>query len=143
MPEVREPLGRECANLIAHEALRKDSPNAQQADLVGVQHVGKEHLRPIVDALIEDIAEFGGDVEVAPKKASASPRQAKQFALIEPSTKIRVDVGINLAEVHPTDRLRVAKGMGTHRVGVLTSDDVDDELMAWLRQEYEQAALRH
>lgn len=33
--------------------------------------------------------------------------------------------------------------MGTHRVGVLTSDDVDDELMAWLRQEYEQAALRH
>ena len=66
------------------------------------QYAGdKAALRPIYDTLIEQIQRFGDDVELAPKKAYVSLRRAKQFAIIQPSTKTRVDVGINLKEAAP------------------------------------------
>jgi hypothetical protein len=41
------------------------------------------------------------------------------------------------------DRLQEASGTGsgsmTHRVGVTSADEVDDDLIAWLRQAYEGA----
>ena len=61
-------------------------------------------------AMAVDIAtltqlEFGKDLEVSPKKTYVSLRRNKQFALIQPSTATRVDVGLNL-KGHPVgDRL--------------------------------------
>ena len=53
-------------------------------------------MRPIYDALVKAMSKFGPDVEAAPKKAYVSFRRSKQFAIVQPSTKTRVDVGINL-----------------------------------------------
>ncbi|MCP5044076.1 MAG: sigma-70 family RNA polymerase sigma factor, partial [bacterium] len=65
----------------------------------------KEALKPIYDTLIKAIKKLGKDVEIAPKKAYVSLRRNKQFALIQPSTATRVDVGLCLKGIEATDRL--------------------------------------
>jgi Domain of unknown function (DUF5655)/Domain of unknown function (DUF4287) len=130
------------ANLVAHTTLNADAP-ADADDLITKQYAGpKEALRPIYDALITAVKKLGTDVEIAPKKAYVSLRRNKQFALIQPSTKTRVDVGINLKGEAPTDRLEASgsfNAMVTHRVRLTDKKDVDKELIAWLKKSYAQS----
>lgn len=94
------------ANLVAlktRESLEVAPPTGDS--LVDLQYSGKwSGLRPIYDAIIEMVSEFGEDVEIAPKKAYVSLRRNKQFAIVQPSTKTRVDVGINLKGIEPEGR---------------------------------------
>ena len=128
------------ANLVAHTARERATGGpVAGSDLVAAQYAGKEDLRPIYQALVQAVSAFGGDVEQAPKKAGVSLRRRKQFALIEPTTKTRIDIGINLKGISPTERLKVAGGMCTHKVAVTSLEEVDDELIDWLCAAYEQA----
>jgi predicted transport protein len=130
------------ANLIAHKALRSDAGSSDDTDLVDTQYSGKkEAIRPIYDAVISKVMQFGTDVELAPKKAYVSLRRAKQFGLLQPAAS-RLDVGINLGDVPPTDRLELSgsfNAMVTHRVRVTSLAEVDTELIAWLRQAFDRA----
>ena len=118
---------------------------AMQADsddeLVDQQYAGaKAPLRPIYDALVAAIEKFGSEVELAPKKAYVSLRRNKQFGLIQPSTKTRVDVGIHLKGTKPTERLEASgsfNSMVSHRVRLSKKQEVDRELVGWLKQAYE------
>lgn len=66
------------------------------------QYAGdKSGLRPIYEAVVAAVRTFGDDVEIAPKKTSVSLRRSKQFALVQPSTRTRVDLGIQLKGVEP------------------------------------------
>lgn len=124
--------------MVAHSALQRRASTDAPVDLSEAQYADREQLRPIYDAVLTLMASFGDDVEVAPKKASVSLRRAKQFALVEPATKSRVDLGINLTGAEPTQRLKAAKGMCTHKVAI-----PDVELVGgWLRLAYEAAAPR-
>jgi hypothetical protein len=129
------------ANLVAHKTLQTDSWSDSGDTLVSGQYAGaKLHLRPIYDAIAKRVQAFGNDVELAPKKAYVSLRRSKQFAIVQPSTKTRVDVGINLKSVDPTERLEAAgsfNSMVSHRVRLTEPDDVDQELIDWLHQAYE------
>jgi hypothetical protein len=129
------------ANLIAHEALQSAAGHAAGGDLVAAQYSGKKAgLKPIYDALLAAAAELGKDVEVSPKKSYVSLRRSKQFALIQPSTATRVDVGLNLKGAPVTDRLETSgsfNSMCSHRVRVTSAKDVDAELKRWLKQAYE------
>lgn len=108
--------------------------------LVDAQYAGaKAGLRPILDALIESVSGFGRDINIAPKRTSVSLRRTKQFALIEAASAKRLQLGINLGDTAPTDRLLVAGGMCTHKVSVTTVAEVDAELLDWLRAAYERA----
>ena len=132
------------ANLVAHKARASDSDSASSADsLIDAQYArGKELLRPIYDMLITKISKFGEDVEIAPKKAYVSLRRSKQFGIIQPSTKTRIDVGINLKGKEPTDKLEASgsfNAMVSHRVRITDSKQVDKDLMAWLKEAYENA----
>lgn len=138
-------LGHGYANLVAHKALASDAVSVTEAgeDLVESQYAGaKAALRPIFDALIQAIESLGDDVEVSPKKAYVSLRRSKQFAIIQPSTATRVDVGINL-KGHPTTARLEASGsfntMVSHRVRIDTAKQVDSELKKWLKTAYERA----
>ncbi|MGB3186651.1 MAG: DUF4287 domain-containing protein [Ornithinimicrobium sp.] len=130
------------ANLIAQTALSGGGGAGDPGDVVAAQYAGKEHLRPIYDAILAAVADFGNDVEVAPKKAGVSLRRAKQFALVTPATKTRVDLGLNATGVPATARLKEATGMCTNKVAITSSAEVDDEVVGWLRQAYEAAAPR-
>ena len=81
-------------------------------------------------------------MELAPKKAYVSLRRRKQFGCLQPSTATRFDVGINLKGVAPAGRLEASgsfNAMVSHRVRVSDVNEVDDELIGWLRQAYDQA----
>lgn len=150
--KTEHELGHGYANLIAHEA--KGSAGAASGkkvsasegdDLVAAQYAGaKADLRPIYDALIKKVKAFGSDVEVSPKKTYVSLRRSKQFALIQPSTKTRVDVGINLKDPPKTATDRLEKSgsfnaMVSHRVRVEGVKGVDKELIGYLREAYDRA----
>ncbi len=131
------------ANLIAHKALKSDAGSADGDDLVAQQFAGaKAGLRPIYDKLVGEINKFGGDVELAPKKAYVSIRRSKQFAILQPSTATRLDVGINLKGTPPAGRLEASgsfNAMVSHRVRVESERDVNKELIGWLKKAYEGA----
>jgi hypothetical protein len=132
------------ANMIALQALGSDSLTATQTDaLVDAQYAGaKAALRPIYDAVLADVKKFGSDVEVSPKKAYVSLRRTKQFAIVQPSTSTRVDVGLVLPGINPAGRLEAAgsfNAMMSHRVRIGKPSEVDRELIGWLRQAYEEA----
>jgi hypothetical protein len=132
------------ANLIALGSLNSDSHTSDDpAALVDAQYAGaKAALLPIYNELLKAIKGFGKDVEVSPKKAYVSLRRSKQFAIIQPSTASRLDVGINLKGTDPAGRLEASgsfNAMVTHRVRVTSLDDVDKELLAWLKKAYEAA----
>jgi hypothetical protein len=130
------------ANLIAHYYLQAQAGGASSEDeLVDAQYQGaKAELRPIYDAIIKAVKAFGKDVDIAPKKTYVSLRRNKQFALVQPSTRDRIDVGINLKGETPTARLEASgsfNAMVSHRVRVQSKKDVDSELKAWLKKAYE------
>lgn len=131
------------ANLVAHKAKETDSGSVTNTDdLVAAQYKGKEELRPFYNKLIKAITAFGKDVELAPKRAYVSIRAKKQFALIQPSTKTRLDVGINLKGTPPSGKLEASgsfNAMCSHRVRIEKENDMDKALINWLKTAYEQA----
>jgi predicted transport protein len=114
-----------------------------EKDLVDAQYAGaKADLRPIYETVLAAVSRFGPDVEIVPKKTYVSLRRSKQFAIVQPASRTRIDLGLNLKGVEPTDRLEggnVFGGMCTHRVRITSPADVDAETVAWLKQAYDQA----
>jgi len=108
-------------------------------DLVTNQYKGKEHLLPIYEKLKSIVSDFGDDVKIAPKKTSVSIIRKKQFALIKPATKIRIDLGLKLKDKPTTERLGNSGPFGsmcTHRVQLTSANQIDKELIDWLKEAY-------
>jgi hypothetical protein len=121
--------------------LSKDENDAPE-DLVAKQYEGKELLLPIYDKLLAMVKEFGTDVVITPKKGSVSIIRKRQFALIKPATKTRIDLGIKLIGKDTTPRLGNSGPFGTmctHRVQISEPKEVDAELKTWLKEAYEKA----
>ncbi|MCG9896077.1 MAG: DUF4287 domain-containing protein, partial [Fimbriimonadaceae bacterium] len=98
-------IGHGDANTLVH-LWRQAESEPEEADPLEAIYAGKKAaLRPIHEALMARILEFG-EFEIAPKKANVSLRRKKQFALIGPATATRFEVGINLKTLDPTDRLK-------------------------------------
>lgn len=131
------------ANFVAHKANKSDAGSMEEEQLVIDQYAkGKEHLKPIYELLIEKIKAFGTDVEFAPKKTSVSCRRKKQFALIQPSTKTRIDLGLKFKDKPHEGRLETSGPFGSmcsHRVQLTEINQVDDELIDWIQEAYEGA----
>lgn len=129
------------ANLVAFKARESGSP-AGTADPVENQYKGKEHFRPLYETIVAEVKKFGGDVEIAPKKTSVSLRRKKQFALLQPATKSRFEIGINLKGQKPEGKLETinaANAMCSHRVNLRGKDELNDEVIGWIRKAYDQA----
>jgi hypothetical protein len=125
------------ANGIALQFRARGSSDAGD-DLIDAQYAGaKAALRPAGDRLIAAASALGDEVEVAPKKTGVSLRRSKQFALIEATSAKRIQLGLQLKDHPTTDRLLTGNEMCTHRVDIASVDEVDDELLGWLREAYE------
>ncbi|HLJ99324.1 MAG TPA: DUF5655 domain-containing protein [Streptosporangiaceae bacterium] len=134
---------------LAHGAAHRVSLLARQRDHAdmavppdpaGALYVGaKAGLRPLHDALLDEIRALG-PFDVAPKKGYLSLRRRKQFAMIQPSTTSRIDLGLILSATTPaTGRLEPAARFNplfTHRVRITAAADLDDELRGWLATAY-------
>lgn len=113
------------------------------SELVTKQYAKKTDLKPIYDLLIDKVQSFGDDVQVAPKKSYVSLRRAKQFAIIQPSTKTRLDLGLNLdpgvegaGALIEGDRW---SGMCSHRMEIHSQEEITPEVIHWLKTAYEGA----
>jgi hypothetical protein len=111
---------------------------ASGRDPVAELYSGKKAgLKPLHDALMTVITTFGDDIELPPKKGYLSLRRKKQFAMIQPTT--RIDLGLILKDLPATERLESASSFNAlfiHRVRVNTINDVDPQVIAWLKQAY-------
>jgi len=128
------------ANTIIHLS-KDDQPEGD--DLVTAQYKGKESLLPIYQALIKMVDDIAKDVVKTPKKTTVSIIRKKQFALIKPATKSRIDLGLKLKGKPTTDRLGNSGPFGamcTHRVQLTEASQVDAELKGWLKEAYEGAS---
>ncbi|MFK8045933.1 MAG: DUF4287 domain-containing protein [Crocinitomicaceae bacterium] len=122
-------------------ALSKQDDEAP-VDLVDAQYQGKKSLIPIYDQLLAMVKSFGNDVIITPKKTTVSIIRKKQFALIKPATKSRIDLGVKLKGKPTSGRLENSGPFGTmctHRVKITDPKEVNDELKAWLLEAYENA----
>ncbi len=121
------------ANLIVSKA----KETGEEVDLVAAQYSGaKADLRPLYEEIVKFAQSLGSDIEVAPKKASVSLRRKKQFALVTPATKTRIDLGLALKGDAPHGRLETYNAMCSHRVRIENSADFDDELKGWMKEAY-------
>ncbi|WP_372973813.1 DUF4287 domain-containing protein [Muriicola sp.] len=124
------------ANTIVHLS-KEEQPSSD--DLVTNQYKGKEHLLPLFEKVKAFVSELGEDVNIVPKKTTVSFVRKKQFALISPATKTRLDLGLKLPGYPTTNRLENSGPFGTmctHRVRLEQSGDVDQELKDWLKDAY-------
>ena len=140
-------LGYGDANSLVHFILRSDGERAAQAQGLSTTDVldeiysgAKAGLRPIHERLMQAITRFG-EFEIAPKKGYVSLRRKKQFAMLGPATNTRFEVGINSKTLQASPRLAAmpAGGMCNFKVKLTDPNEVDEELVAWLRQAYESA----
>ncbi len=130
------------ANLIAHKSKGSDAGSAEnQDDLIIKQYQGKEHFKPVYDKLIAEIQSFGNDIELAPKNAYVSLRRKKQFATLNPATKARFEIGINLKGQEPKGKLEAEKpnAMCSHKINVSDIKDIDKEVIGWIKTAYDHA----
>ena len=109
------------------------------SELVENQYKGKENLIPVYEGLLHVVNSFGMDLIITPKKTSVSIIRKKQFALIKPATKTRIDLGLKLKDKAFSDRLGNSGPFGTmctHRVKLSDVSEIDTELIEWLKEAY-------
>ncbi len=128
------------ANLIAHSAKKQtQTSEGGSPDLVEQQYKGKEHWKPLYTALHEQILQLGKDVEVSPKNSYVSYRRKKQFAILNPATKTRFEVGLNLKGQEAGGRLQAEKpnSMCSHKIALSSLEELDEEVMNWIKTAYD------
>ena len=84
---------------------------------------------------------YGNDIEIAPKNTYVSLRRKKQFAILNPATKTRFEIGINLKGQEPTGKLQAEKpnSMCSHKISIAGMEDVDKEILQWIKKAYDHA----
>jgi len=121
------------ANLITSKALESGT----ETDTVATQYSGaKEALKPIYDKIVAYAEKLGNDIEIAPKKTSVSLRRKKQFALITPATKTRIDLGLALKGEEAQGRLETYNAMCSHRIRLESVSDFNQEVKTWMKEAY-------
>jgi hypothetical protein len=138
-------LGHGDANTLVTLFLRSTgaaaAPAASPGAAVDELYTGpKAGLRPVHDRVMAAIAGLG-PFDIAPKKTYLSLRRAKQFAMVGPATKSQVEIGLNAKDLPAGDRLAAQKpgGMCQYKVRIASPDEVDAELVGWIRAAYDAA----
>ncbi|WP_174300839.1 DUF5655 domain-containing protein [Caulobacter sp. S45] len=106
------------ANHVAKRASAAAAPQSVDDLVARLFEGGKTELRPLYDRLAGELLTFEPDVELALKKANVSIHRRRQFALLQPSTRTRLDLGLILARP-PGGWLEAAgsfNAMFSHRV---------------------------
>ncbi len=102
---------------------------------------GKDSIVDIFKKAKQQFEAIKGDVEFSYKKTYISLRTPKkQFAILQPSTKTRVDIGLNLKGVEPEGTVEAAgswNAMVSHRVKLTDITQIDNHLSEWFQRAYD------
>lgn len=101
---------------------------------------GKDAITEIFQKAKSQFENINGEVEFSYKKTYISLRtHKKQFALLQPSTKTRVDIGLNLKGIEPEGIVEAAgswNAMVSHRIKLTDLSQIDDSLSQWFQKAY-------
>ncbi len=149
--EIREFLKNEFnlgygdANMLAHvfRQAQEQPPESFDGITNKVDEIysgSREPLRPLHDAVMQAFAQLG-DFEISPKKTYLSLRRKKQFAMVGPGTKGRLEIGINMKDIPATERLveQPPGGMCQYKVWLTDESEVNPELLNWIKTAYDSA----
>ncbi len=114
-------------------------------DLIGRQYVDRAQLRPILDATLAALPGIGPVAVVQARKTYISlVSKRRTFAVIQATTRNRVDLGLRLGNQRPGGRLKPGKGVGNGSMTVYLPlsavADLDDEALSWLKRAYDENA---
>lgn len=136
-------LGHIQAGVVVEEALKPAGFVPPTSDeLVDAQYAGpKAALRPIYERLKEAVQALGPDALLDARKTYVTLLRKHKFGQVQATTQTRVDLLLTLPGVEPGGRLKPSGLPESDRtnlkVGLASPDEVDAELVAWLRQAYE------
>jgi Domain of unknown function (DUF4287)/Domain of unknown function (DUF5655) len=137
-------LGHGHANAIVAVLLKSETRKTSTDEKLEKLCSGKKAIwRETCDSLIAKLKEFDSNVEAVANETYVNVLVGKKkFAILQPSSAERFDVGIKLKGIAPTDRLELAgswNSMVTHRVKITDPKQIDTEVLAWLKQAYNAA----
>jgi len=137
-------LGHGHANAIAQLVVNPDKFLAGADKLLPSLFSGdKAKWRKAYDTLAAKVAKFGADVKLSPNRTYVNlKRGSRKFAILQPSTAERFDIGIKLKDVAPASRSEVAgswNAMVTYRVRISEPKQIDAEVLKWLKRAYDAA----
>jgi hypothetical protein len=115
---------------------------AGAGELIEGQYRDHPQLRPVLDAVLAALPALG-PVTVQARKtlvSLATPRRV--FAVVQATTKSRVDLGLRLEHERPGGRLLAARDIGaaTVRIPLTRPDDLDADALGWLQRAYAENA---
>jgi len=133
------------ANAVVHAVLRSDGQRqaegkSEKEVLDDLYSGAKTALRPIHEAVMREIIKCG-EFEAVPKKGYVSLRRKKQFAMLGPATAKRVELGLNVKDLPPSEHLfeQPRGSMCNYIVRLTDVSQVNSELTAWVKFAYEDA----
>jgi hypothetical protein len=118
---------------------------ASATDLIGRQYADRAHLRPILDATLAALPGIGQVTVIQARKTYVSlVSKRRTFAVVQATTKRRVDLGLRLRDQAPSGRLKSGKGVGNGSMTVClplaSPADLDKEALGWLKRAYDENA---
>ena len=134
-------LGYGDANTLALQAKEAAAPASAEGDPLDAIYAGpKAALRALHERLVAEIDTLGA-YEKAPKKTYISLRRKKQFAMLGPATREQLELGLNAKSLPATARLKALQpgGMCQYAVRLSGVNEIDAELMAWVRAAFDAA----
>jgi hypothetical protein len=135
-------LGHGHANAIVAVLLKSETRKASGDEKLEKLCSGKKAVwRATCDTLIAKLKVFGPNVDTVANETYINVLVGKKkFAILQPSSAERFDIGIKLKGVKPSDRLEAAgswNNMVTHRVRISDPNEVDNQVITWLRQAHD------
>jgi len=108
--------------------------------LVNGQYSGpKAGLRPLYETLVAMGRALGEDVTLKPCRTYVTLARRSQFAVIQPTTRTRIDLGLSLRGVEcdltPVKKLGGGEAI-THRIPIAEAADITPAVGEWLRKAY-------
>ena len=116
---------------------------ADADELITGQYADRPQLRPILDTVLATLPGLGTVTVQARKTVVSLVSPRRTFAAVQATTKSRVDLGLRLDGVEPAGRVlparNIASGTINLRIALSGPDDVDDEVIGWLKRAYDQS----
>ena len=106
--------------------------------LIDHQYASRPHLRRVLDALFAALPDIGDTVVQARRTQVSLVGPRRTFAIVQATTRTRVDVALRLSGVAPSGRLCATRGdVYPVRLELRTPEDLDADARGWLKRAYD------
>ena len=126
------------ANFVANRALARTMLPSED-DLVDAMYSGPKAEPAAAPRRRVAIVWLSGPISSWRPRRPTSASAAEAVRIVGPGPGGRLEIGLILGGVEPEGRLEPTTGMCKHRVRIDTREELDGELVGWLRKAYEGA----